>query len=104
MDYWKAYRTLRHVRKLVMGSPESGYQELHIYLYMLKRANPGTYTRLDVDEANRFKYLFLAFGASMNGFSFMQKIVVIDGTFLQGKYKGTVLTATSQDGNFIFFR
>ncbi|KAG7566373.1 Zinc finger SWIM-type [Arabidopsis suecica] len=103
MDYWKAYRTLRYARELVRGSPESGYEQLPTYLYMLRRANPGTLTRLEVDEEKRFKYMFLAFGASMLGFPFMRKVVVVDGTFLQGKYKGTLLTATAQDGNFQIF-
>lgn len=103
MEYWKAYRTLKWARKLVSGSPESGYQQLPCYLYMIKRANPGTFTRLEVDAAQRFKYLFLAFGASIVGFPFMRKVVVVDGTFLQGKYKGTLLTATAQDGNFQIF-
>ncbi|XP_019101360.1 PREDICTED: uncharacterized protein LOC109124917 isoform X2 [Camelina sativa] len=103
MDYWKAYRTLRHARKLVRGSPESGYEQLPTYLYMIKRANPGTFTQLDVDEAQRFKYCFLAFGASIQGFPFLRKVVVVDGTFLQGKYLGTLLTATAQDGNFQIF-
>ncbi|XP_019086887.1 PREDICTED: uncharacterized protein LOC104718996 [Camelina sativa] len=95
MEYWKAYRTLRHARQLVRGSPESGYMQLNTYLYMLKRANPGTYTQLELDDAGRFKYLFLAYGASLNGFPFMRKVLVVDGTFLQGKYKGTLLTATT---------
>lgn len=70
---------------------------------MIKRANPGTHARLEVDENQRFKYLFLAFSASINGFPYMRKVVVVDGTFLQGKYKGTLLTATAQDGNFQIF-
>ena len=89
---------------MVRGTSESGYEKLPAYLYMIRRANPGTLTRLVVDESQRFKYLFLAFGASINGFPFMRKVVVVDGTFLKGKYKGTLLTATAQDGNFQIFR
>ncbi|XP_048611719.1 uncharacterized protein LOC125586002 [Brassica napus] len=48
-------------------------------------------------------YVFLAFGASVNGFPFMRKVVVVDGTFLNGKYKGTLLAALAQDGNFQIF-
>ena len=87
MDYWKAHRTLIVARDLVMGSSESGYEELPTYLHMIRMANPGTLTRLEIDANNRFKYLFLAFNASITGFPFMRKVVVVDGTFLQGKYK-----------------
>ncbi|XP_010472188.1 PREDICTED: uncharacterized protein LOC104751837 [Camelina sativa] len=103
MDYWKAYRTLRHARELVRGSPESGYEQLPTYLYMRKRANPGNFTQLEVDEAQRFKYCFLGFGAIIQGFPFLRKVVVVDGTFLQRKYLGTLLTSTAQDGNFQIF-
>ncbi|XP_024011314.1 uncharacterized protein LOC112086577 [Eutrema salsugineum] len=33
----------------------------------------------------------------------MRKVIVVDGTHLQGKYKGTMLLATAQDGNFGIF-
>ncbi|XP_024013600.1 uncharacterized protein LOC112087822 [Eutrema salsugineum] len=103
MKYWKAHRTLKIARDLVRGSPEKGYETLPAYLYMIKRDNPGTFTRLEVDGSERFKYLFIAYGASMSGFPFLRKVVVVDGTYLQGKYKGTLLIATAQDGNFQIF-
>ena len=103
MDSWKARRTLIAARDLVMGSSENGYQELPTYLHMIRMSNPETLTRLEVDTENIFKYLFLAFGASITGFPYLRKVVVVDGTFLQGKYKGTLLIATLQDGNFQIF-
>lgn len=33
----------------------------------------------------------------------MRKVIVVDGTFLKGKYLGTLLLATTQDGNFNIF-
>ena len=103
MKYWKSYRTLKFAREIVQGTPESGFERLPSYLYMIRRANPNTVTRLQIDELGRFMYVFLAFGASVNGFPFMRKVVVVDGTFLNGKYKGTLLTALAQDGNFQIF-
>ncbi|KAL0864777.1 hypothetical protein Bca101_043895 [Brassica carinata] len=103
MDYWKSHRTLRFAREIEEGTPESGYENLPSYLYMIRRTNPGTVTRLQIDEFGRFMYVFLAFGASVNGFPFMRKVVVVDGTFLNGRYKGTLLTALAQDGNFQIF-
>ncbi|KAL0846802.1 hypothetical protein Bca101_020048 [Brassica carinata] len=103
MDYWKSHRMLRFAREVEEGTPESGYENLPSYLYMIKRANPGTVTRLQIDEFGRFMYVFLAFGASVNGFPFMRKVVVVDGTFLNGRYKGTLLTTLAQDGNFQIF-
>jgi hypothetical protein len=103
MGYWKSYKTLKAAREIEMGTPESGFENLPSYLYNIRRANPGTITRLQIDEFGRFMYVFLAFGASVNGFPFMRKVIVVDGTFLTGKYKGTLLTALAQDGNFQIF-
>ncbi|XP_048605475.1 uncharacterized protein LOC106355220 [Brassica napus] len=103
MGYWKSHRTLKFAREIDEGTPECGFESLPSYLYMIRRANPSTVTRLQIDELGRFMYVFLAFGASVNGFPFMHKGVVVDGTFLNGKYKGTLLTALAQDGNFQIF-
>ncbi|WZZ33499.1 hypothetical protein YC2023_016900 [Brassica napus] len=103
MDYWKSHRTLKFSREIDEGTPECGFESLHSYLYMIRRANPSTVTRLQIDELGRLMYVFLAFGASVNGFPFMRKVVVVDGTFFNGKYKGTLLTALAQDGNFQIF-
>ena len=103
MDYWKSHRSLKFAREIDEGTPECGFESLPSYLYMIRRANPSTVTRLQIDELGRFMYVFLAFGASVNGFPFMRKVVVVDGTFLNGKYKGTLLTALAQDGNFQIF-
>ncbi|XP_022562547.1 uncharacterized protein LOC111208095 [Brassica napus] len=91
------------VREIDEGTPECGFESLPSYIYMIRRANPSTVTRLQIDELGRFMYVFLAFGASVNEFLFMRKVVVVDGTFLNGKYKGTLLTALAQDGNFQIF-
>ncbi|XP_056845564.1 uncharacterized protein LOC130496908 [Raphanus sativus] len=48
---------------------------------------------------HRFKYLFFSFAASVKGFKFMRRVVVVDGTFLKGKFKGVLLVATAQDGD-----
>ena len=50
-----------------------------------------------------FKYMFLAMAASIMGFEYMRKVVVVDGTHLRGKYVGCLLTASSQDGNYQVF-
>jgi len=47
--------------------------------------------------------MFIFFGASIAGFHYMRRVVVVDGTFLHGSYKGTLLTALAQDGNFQIF-
>lgn len=67
---------------------------------MLKLANPRTIADL---ETERFLYLFLAFGASIEGFKKLRHVLVIDGTHLSGKYNGVLLTASGQDAKFRVF-
>ncbi|KAG7594112.1 Zinc finger SWIM-type [Arabidopsis thaliana x Arabidopsis arenosa] len=89
------------------GSMGNSYSLLPAYLHALKAANPGTLTALEttVDELGnqRFKYLFFALAASINGLKFMRKVIVIDGAHLRGNYGGCVITARAQDGNFQIF-
>ncbi|XP_013745805.1 uncharacterized protein LOC106448469 [Brassica napus] len=99
MNYWKSHRTLKFAREIGEGTPECGFESLPSYLYMIRRSNPSTVTHLQIDEFGRFMYVFLAFGASVNGFPFMRKVVVVNSTFLNGKYKGTLLIALAQDEN-----
>ncbi|CAA7048307.1 unnamed protein product [Microthlaspi erraticum] len=99
IDYWKAYKALVHASALEKGTWESGYADLPMYLHKIKAANPGTITKLECDEQDRFKYLFIAFGACISGFQYIRNVVVVDGTHLKGKYEGVLLVAASQDGN-----
>ncbi|XP_013589436.1 PREDICTED: uncharacterized protein LOC106297819 [Brassica oleracea var. oleracea] len=85
---------------MVRGSAEDGYERLPSYLEQIKAANPGSITAIELDSLNRFKYLFLAFGASIRGFKYQRRVIVVDGTHLSGKYGGTMLVAAAQDGNF----
>ncbi|XP_010418657.1 PREDICTED: uncharacterized protein LOC104704236 [Camelina sativa] len=99
IDYWKAYKALVHAREMVRGTWESGYADLPSFLHRIKAANPGTITELECDEEDRFKYLFIAFGACINGFQFIRNVIVVDGTHLKGKFLGVLLVAVGQDGN-----
>jgi len=96
-----SHRTLKFARHLVRGRDESEYDQLPSYLYMIRKALH--LSRLEVDVLDRFKYVFIAFGASIDGFPFIRKVIVVDEIFLKGKYLGTLLLATTQDENFNIF-
>jgi len=40
-----------------------------------------------------------SFKPCIDGFNFCKPKIQVDGTFLNGRYHGTLLTATAQDGN-----
>lgn len=89
------------------GTSGASYNLLPSYLDKLVIANPGTLTVMHTEHCEgigqRFKYMFLALGASIEGFKYMRKVVTVDGTHLRGKFAGCLLTASAQDGNYQIF-
>ncbi|XP_013624503.1 PREDICTED: uncharacterized protein LOC106330608 [Brassica oleracea var. oleracea] len=81
------------------GSPEDSYKMMNCYLYVLEQVNPGTKTSLKLDEAGKFKYLFLALGACIEGFAVMRKVIIVDATWLKNRYGGVLVFAKAQDPN-----
>ncbi|CAN7105826.1 unnamed protein product [Brassica rapa subsp. narinosa] len=73
----------------------------------ISRANPGTLAEIhaiyDAGVGHRFKYMFLALRASIDGFRHMRNVIIIDGAHLRGKYAGCLLTASAQNGNYQVF-
>ena len=107
ISYWKAWRSREVALDYAKGSSGESYKLLPDYLQRLVVANPGTITHMETQfEAgfgHRFKYMFLALAASVNGFKRMRSVIIIDGTHLRGKYGGCLMTASAQDGNYQVF-
>ncbi|XP_009608421.2 uncharacterized protein [Nicotiana tomentosiformis] len=65
--------------------------------------NEGSIVDLKVDHKLHFRYFFLSVGAFIKGFTHMRKVIIVDGTFLSGRYVGCLLFAVAQDTeNHIF--
>ncbi|XP_010490241.1 PREDICTED: uncharacterized protein LOC104767984 [Camelina sativa] len=75
-----------------------------VYLHLLKQTNTGTVwdvvSRRVGASKNKFKYLFFALGACIHAAKFMRKVLIIDATTIKAKFRGCLLTAIFQDGNF----
>ncbi|XP_060960889.1 uncharacterized protein LOC133031416 [Cannabis sativa] len=100
ITYWRAWKGKKIANNLLRGSPKLSFPNLPAYLYMGRKMNPGTITHLEVDEESKFKYVFIAYATCIKGFRCMRKIIVVDGTWLKSRYKGVILIAMAQDGNF----
>ncbi|XP_013726896.2 uncharacterized protein LOC106430665 [Brassica napus] len=107
ISYWKAWRSREIDLEYAKGNSRGSYSLLPDYLRKLAEANLGTLAEIESEYkdniGNKFKYMFLAMGASIMGFEYMRKVVVVDGTHLRGKYVGCLLTASAQDGNYQMF-
>lgn len=99
MGYQKAWRAREKALELARGRQDDSYQQLPMYLHMLKVSNPGTITHLETDTKNRFKYLFLAFANSIRGWKHCRPVIVTDGTFLKTSFGGTLFSASTMDAN-----
>ncbi|KAI5405810.1 hypothetical protein KIW84_052539 [Lathyrus oleraceus] len=109
-SYRKAWIARTKVVEKVFGNWEESYKQLPKYLLALKQYAPGTIVKLETLPAytsdgtcavgNRiFHRLFWTYQPCVICFSFYKPIIQIDGTWLYGKYKGTLLMVVAQDGN-----
>ncbi|XP_062104420.1 uncharacterized protein LOC133815620 [Humulus lupulus] len=73
MSYAKAWRCREHALAYIRGTPESSFQKLPSFLYMMEQKNPGTVTHLQMNNK--------------------------DGTFFTTRCGGTLLCAMGQDAN-----
>nr|XP_007149505.1 hypothetical protein PHAVU_005G075900g [Phaseolus vulgaris]ESW21499.1 hypothetical protein PHAVU_005G075900g [Phaseolus vulgaris] len=79
------------------------------WLEAVKESNSGTIVQyiaspcmvdgVQDNSCYTLDHVFWSFKPCINGFNFCKPIVQVDGTFLTGRYRGTLLTATAQDGN-----
>jgi len=98
VSYMKAWRAKEIAMAMIRGSPSDSYKELPKYFYMLEHTNPGTVTKLHKSEDGCFLYAYVSLYASIKGWEHCRPIMVVDGSFLKAAYKGTILTACTQDG------
>ncbi|XP_049345459.1 uncharacterized protein LOC125809976 [Solanum verrucosum] len=97
LNYMKAWRAKEKALEILRGKPRDSYGKLPSYLYMVKHTNPGSVTRLEKTDDGHFLYAYVALYASIKGWEYCMPIVVVDGSFLKAAYRGTILTAWTQD-------
>src|SRR5438552_5359115 len=96
--------------KMLFGGFKESFNHAPRLLRKISITNPGTQfamadepIRLDDGSytmENRYLIrLFWSFGQCIEGFRHCRPVLCVDGTFLSGKYHGTLLTALSADAN-----
>lgn len=87
-------------RSKMFGNYNDSFDKLRWYSDAIMRTNPGSITTLETEPTeNRFKRMFVAFNASIEGFKSCRPMLFVDGTFMKSRYKGTLLAVTAKDGN-----
>ena len=77
------------------------YRQLPEYCEKLKATNAGSVIALESTEENKFRRVFMSFGAQGTGFVHCRPIIGLDGTHLKSRYKGILLVATIVDARGI---
>jgi hypothetical protein len=104
-SYGKAYMAKKKVMEMRWGTYEASYDNLPRLLNTIAALNPGIYYDIKAyDHVSRpekqvLQRAFLALGPAITAFKHCRPVICIDGTFLTGKYKGTILIVVAADGN-----
>lgn len=105
LSYKQAWRGKERIMASLRGSFEEDYRLLPQYCDQIRRTNPGSIALVygyPVD--NGFQRLFVSFQASIYGFlNACRPLIGLDRTPLKSKYLGTLLLATSFDGDGALF-
>ncbi|KAL7255075.1 hypothetical protein ACSBR1_009273 [Camellia fascicularis] len=84
----------------VYGDHAVSFDQLRWYSDVVMENNPNSYTNLEFEQGTgRFVRYFISFRVCINGFKHCRSLLFLDGTFLKGRFKGTLLVAITKDGN-----
>jgi len=107
--YRKAWKAKQKAIMIEYDDWDESYGQLSSWLKHMQNHCPGSYYQLCDDdfvvgnmvsrEYRQFHWVFWTFGQCKEAFKYCKPIIQVDGTFLYGKYCGTLLMATTQDEN-----
>ena len=104
ISYAKVWRAKQKVFEIRFGTYEASYDNLPRMLETIVHRNPGsafdTYSVPSLSGGPSILLrAFFCIGACVRAFIYCLPVLCIDGTFLTGKYKETILTAIGIDCN-----
>ncbi|KAH1264869.1 hypothetical protein GmHk_01G000694 [Glycine max] len=109
VSYRKTWIAKQKAIVIEYGDWEESYAKLSSWLTHMQNHFPSSYFQILHDDfivGNRvsrkhhqFHRVFWTFGQCKEAFKYCKPIIQVDGTHLYGKYRGTLLIATSQDEN-----
>ncbi|KAL8548567.1 hypothetical protein ACS0TY_007747 [Phlomoides rotata] len=103
VSYWMAHRSIEIAREELFGNYNESYDHLRWYCEAINRKNPGSIVDLESNQKTmRFERIFIGFRACIKGFKSCRPMLFIDGTFMKGRVKGILLSATAKDGGNAF--
>ena len=110
-SYKKAWEAKQKAISQIWGDWDESYERLPNFFAAIKYFNPGSVVEWEFNDhtieteksvpcnEKILRRVFWSFKPVIDGLQFAKPILQIDGTFLYGKYKHTLLIATAVDGN-----
>ncbi|KAF7150876.1 hypothetical protein RHSIM_Rhsim02G0220600 [Rhododendron simsii] len=100
VPYKRAWKGVEKGRSEAFGDYDASFDELWWYREAVRNSDPESVFEIEVDtETNRFQRLFVAFSACISGFKHLRPLLFVNGTFLKGNFKGSLLSASAKDGD-----
>ncbi|XP_020180109.1 uncharacterized protein [Aegilops tauschii subsp. strangulata] len=98
VKYGKAWMAKANAIRMLHGDYEAAYNILPKMLAAIAHRNPGMCHRVESTDGV-FRHAFWSFGQCIEAFTYCRPVLSIDGTFLTGKYKGTLMVAMAHSSN-----
>ncbi|WCJ26844.1 MuDR family transposase [Euphorbia peplus] len=100
LNYFQAWRGKEIAKEQLQGSYKEAYNQLPLFCEKIAETNPGSFATFTTKEDSSFHRLFVSFHASLYGFlQGCRPLLFLDSIPLKSKYQGTLLAATSADGD-----
>ncbi|KAL5143773.1 hypothetical protein HKD37_09G026646 [Glycine soja] len=109
ISYRKAWKAKQKAITIEYGDWDESYAALPSWLKHMQNHSPRLYYQICDDdfvvgntinrEHRQFHRVFWTFDQCKEAFKYCKPMIQVDGTFLYGKYRGTLLMATTQDVN-----
>ena len=109
VKYGKAWKAKQAAFQMLYGDWEQAYNRLPRLLGAMAATNPGMITVVEPFGQKTREYkgatvrvfgrAFWAFGQCIRAFKHCRPVVSVDGTFLTGQFRGTILIAVAHDAN-----
>ncbi|XP_058102762.1 uncharacterized protein LOC131246543 isoform X1 [Magnolia sinica] len=104
VTYKRAWQGKEAAQKQLEDSQSDTYSQLPWFCNRIKETNPGSLVTLTTTDKLNFQCLFVSFHASQHGFdNGCRPLILLDGTSLREKWRGTLLAAVSVDGDDAIF-
>ena len=89
-SYMKCHRAKEKAVDNTVGNAGDSFLNMASYFQRLKATNPCTVTAIEtepnIEDNTHFLYGFMAFGASIQGFRRLHKVLIIDGGTTHGQW------------------